>query len=271
MVIFLYGPDSYRRNKKVKEILDRYKEKHSNSDIESFDFSEDENEWKKMKDFVEQPSMFTESKLALVQEGTKVDKKGWIDLLKEIKDNKSIFIVISDSTKKPKKKFKFLLKEATSQEFKDFTGDKLRLFLRKQYKQENITLTKKAEDFLVSYIESQSNTTWCAVNEIKKISLSNFETPVSKYDLESIILWIPKGKMFNETRKLFRSGVPALVKLPVLEQLINREETDSHVFNLLGYQAKGSSTSLLADLDIQIKSGELDYEEALLSFVLKLN
>ncbi|MFB6212896.1 MAG: hypothetical protein ABEI53_03745, partial [Candidatus Magasanikbacteria bacterium] len=57
-------------------------------------------------------------------------------------------------------------------------------------------------------------------------------------------------------------------QVETLERLINRGETNSHVFNLLGYQAKGKSARKLADLDVKIKSGKLDYEEALLSFLL---
>ena len=40
MIIFLYGPDSYCRRKKLNEILDQYKKKHMALNIGKFDFAE---------------------------------------------------------------------------------------------------------------------------------------------------------------------------------------------------------------------------------------
>lgn len=272
MLIYLYGKDSYRRQKKLSSILDSYKKKHQNSDVETFNLEEDESEWQEAKDFLRQPSMFSDSKIVVVKEGTKVDKKSWTSVLKEYKDKKDAFILITDSSKKPKKKFKFLIEEdenIRSQKFKELKGKSLKAFVYKLFKEEGVRLDKKAESFFLSYLEAHDSKSWLAVNEIKKISLSGFDNPVSLTDVEKLISWIPKGKMFNETRKLFRSGASPGLKLPVLEKLISRNESNPHVFNMLGVQAKGQSNSILADLDIKIKSGQLEYEEALLDFVLR--
>jgi hypothetical protein len=58
-------------------------------------------------------------------------------------------------------------------------------------------------------------------------------------------------------------------RLLALQSLIADGEAMPYIFNSLGYMMTGDALSLLADLDVSIKSGGLEYEEALLSLALR--
>ena len=38
MIIYLYGPDSYRRGEKVRELVSKYREKYAHADFLEVDF-----------------------------------------------------------------------------------------------------------------------------------------------------------------------------------------------------------------------------------------
>src|SRR3989344_4440377 len=60
MLIFLYGPDSYRRQEKSKEYLERYQAKYAGFSLRRFYFDQD-GEWEKFKDFAQAQSLFESS------------------------------------------------------------------------------------------------------------------------------------------------------------------------------------------------------------------
>ena len=68
MIIHLSGPDSYRRKKKLRELLADYFKKYESADLLDLDFSDDKEAWEKARDFLNQPSMFTPSKVLVARE-----------------------------------------------------------------------------------------------------------------------------------------------------------------------------------------------------------
>jgi len=58
-------------------------------------------------------------------------------------------------------------------------------------------------------------------------------------------------------------------KLVILEQLFLQKEEPARLFNSLVYQVRGNDILRLADYDVSVKSGGLEYEEALLDFVIE--
>ncbi|MFB6212481.1 MAG: hypothetical protein ABEI53_01530, partial [Candidatus Magasanikbacteria bacterium] len=221
MVIYLYGKDSYRRKNKLQNLISTYEDKHGKAlDVSRFDLSEDGEEWKEVKDYLKQPSMFQESKVAVIKEAEEVTKKGWIKTLKKYLDSKNVFILISEDREKPLKKFKFLTEPPVkNQKFEKLKGKKLKNFLNKKIKERNLRLSKKAWKFLFLYLKQSDYSSWLAVNEIKKIDKAGFENPIGLKNLKDIICWRPQDKMFNETRKLFKDN-SLISQVETLERLI---------------------------------------------------
>ena len=57
MVIYLYGPDSYRRKEKEKEIISKYKEKHLSVTVDKFELESDD-DFSSFKNFLKNQSLF---------------------------------------------------------------------------------------------------------------------------------------------------------------------------------------------------------------------
>ena len=271
MVIYLYGSDSYRRSKKLKELLEQNKKKQPNTDVLFVDFLEDPDAWKKAKDFLNQPSMFSESKTLVVYESGEVNEKGekeWLKLVKTYLEEKKVFLIISDSWDKPRKAFMFLTEApAKAQEFAGLEGKTLDAFLRKEAASFELHFESDAWAHFVMHIASLSGKSWAGVHELEKISFARFKSPISKKDVETIVQHASQADVFNSARELMASGGTGK-RIATLEKLLAQGEDPARLFNLLAYNAHGAQAVRLADLDVAIKSGQSDYEEALLDFVL---
>lgn len=268
MLFCLYGPDSYRRKEKLMELIAPYKRKYTNTDILEVDIEDDEDAWGKVRDFLSQPSMFVDSKIAIIKNGTHVEDAGWIGVLRsQLKTEKS-FVFLSEE-KKPEGDFGFLLtKGVQSIEFRELSGDALKKFVVEVSKKHNISFERDALDFFCSFIFSQeSHRSWRTVSELEKLSLLGLSQPIQKQELAKCIKVRAHEELFSVARALMNArNVPA--RLSALEKVFIQNETAAYFFNLLSSFARGSEIVSLADYDIMVKSGKLGYEEAILDFVL---
>ncbi|MDO8557112.1 MAG: hypothetical protein Q7R98_01475 [Candidatus Jorgensenbacteria bacterium] len=274
MVIYLYGPDWYRRTEKFKELFSQYRGKHPAMDVCSVDLESNPDDWKTVRDFLSQPSMFTDAKIALVREATSVDGKEWIKVLKSHLETPKTFILISDSCKKPVKAFSFLLaKPAVSQEFPALESKMREAFFYKEAKARGLSFAPDAWRFFAGFANG-GESVGAGMAELLKLELANFNQPISLSDVRSVIKWFSRDEVFHITRQL--TGPPAQAgygdwrqKIIMLERMFLQREAGAHIFNSLAYQVHGADAVRLADYDVSIKSGGLEYEEALLAFVLK--
>ncbi|MCP6720095.1 MAG: hypothetical protein KJI72_02085 [Patescibacteria group bacterium] len=267
MIIFLYGPDSYHRNKKLKELIKAYQEKYTELDMLYCDLESEPDGWLRVKDFLNQPSMFIDSKIAVIKESGAVDSKEWIGILKDQLKTPKTFILLSNS-KAPRAAFKFLLKAPVrSQAFEELKGKSLEVFLEKEAESCNLSFSPQAWQFFCSYIASGNNRSWLAHNELEKLSLVGFPKPVSLDNLRSVVHWRMREEVFLIARQILGAGNSGR-KLGVLEKLLLQKGAPAYIFNSLAYQAGGRIAQRLADYDISIKSGGLEYEEALTDFVI---
>ena len=95
---------------------------------------------------------------------------------------------------------------------------------------------------------------WGAVTELIRLSLggtseAQFKTP----------------DFFPLVQALKNASVS--VRLPALTMALEREEPAA-IFNVLAALVDFPTKQIMADYDVAIKSGKLEYEEALLGFVL---
>lgn len=268
MIIFLYGPDSYRRIRKMKELMFAYQKKHGKGDFLSVDLEENEEDWRGVRDFLGQQSIFVDKKITIVREATNIKEKEWIDLIKSHSNTSDVFLLISDK-KKPPAPFSFLLKEPVkSQAFNELEKDQLKSFILKEAKERSFELSILALELLCGYASSfAEGRSWVVIQELEKISSAGFSQPILVEDLQKFIDWAPEGKLFNEVTPIL-GPYEDLKKLVLLEKLFLRKEEPAYIFNLLGFKAKGDVVEKLADYDVSIKSGGLDYETALIDLVI---
>jgi len=253
MLITLYGPDSYRRLQKQKSILSKYLEKFTGLSFKKFDF-EELTDFENFKSFISSQSLFESKKICLINNPFLADfQKESKKIFKNHEEKKEMIIILS-SNKKPSVVFSFLLKSPNqNQEFKNLEGSHLIKFIKEEAEKRNLSLSPKEINNISSYFEKDS---WEIINQLEKISLSkNFrkETSLKSYDFFFLI----KNLISPDLNK----------RLSAFELLIFQNEDPAKILNTLSYQS-GIKKAKLADADLAVKSGKLEYKEALLDFIL---
>lgn len=247
MIIYLYGPDSYRRQEKLKEIVANYKKKHLAITIDKFA----EGEFGRLEDFIKNQSLFDEFKLAIIFESaslrTAPENKNFAELLKTHLNSKSTILAISVDKKLPKE-FGFLLeKSVVSQSFEELSGLYLENFIKKEAEKRGMKLSP---DVFRKLIIANRSDLWGIVNDLDKLELGG--------KLEDGLV---EPEFFSLINRAKRGDITAL------EILLSKQEP-AMIFNIIASQAGPDLKEKMANYDVAIKSGKLEYEEALLDVIL---
>ena len=143
-------------------------------------------------------------------------------------------------------------KPVLRQEFKNLTSSQLSVFVKQEAVRRGLKLSPQLITALVSLYQSD---TWGLVTELDKLAAGG--------RLEAVL---PEVNLFQQLWQINRVRSTE-VRLPILERLIIQDDS-AKIFNLLAYQARGRNKQKLADYDVAVKSGQLDYETALLDFLI---
>jgi DNA polymerase III subunit delta len=235
MIIFLYGPDSFRSRQKLNEIVAQYKEKHKKAfNLKFFDCDEQKVDIAGLKDELRQTSMFKEKKLLVVSNlfnDTALKEK----FLKEAKDfvasDEVVLIYESGEIKAADKLFKFLVKEAKAQEFKNLDGKNLRLWIKKEVQDKKGKIEDMAVEILADYINDDL---WLLSNEISKMINFKKNRTITSQDVKSSL----KPKIEND---IFRTidAIAQKNKRQALNLLANHLEDGEkalYLLSMIGYQ-----------------------------------
>jgi len=247
MIIYLYGPDSYRRQEKLKEIVANYKKKHSTITIDKFI----EGEFERFGDFIKNQSLFDSFKLAIIFEAFISENKNFAELLKAHLNSKNIILLISVDKKLPKE-FNFILNSSAetsvlSQSFEKLETTQIENFVKKEALKRDLKLPIQT---INSLVRANSSDLWGIVNDLDKLELGGkLEESLAEPEFFSLINRVRRGD------------------ITALEILLHKQEP-AMIFNIIASQAGPDLKEKMADYDVAIKSGKLDYEEALLSVIL---
>lgn len=267
MIIFLYGLDSYRRQRKLNEIVGEYKQKHSNISLERFDL-EEEGEFERLKDFAGQMSIFSIKKMAVLKNISEAEPEKVKEFFKNYLNSENLTILISENSIPDG--FENLLKKALlTEKFDELNAEKLKFFARKEIQSKGVLISDSALDFLAQNFRSD---TWGFVNELEKLVLwkTQANAEISLSDVKNM------GDYSHEAPNIF-DFINSVVKnsslrqkIVNLEKLLFRQEDPAKVFNIMA-SSKYLPKELVrkfADCDVLAKSGKLDYEEIFLSLAL---
>lgn len=252
MLILLYGPDTFRRNQKLKEIVAEYERKHTGLARRHCDLS-DENALAILA-AAAAPSLFDKVTLLVIHGLDSISKdseKEFVRIFRGfINAANVVAVLLADS--KPTKEFVFLLeKPARSQEFPLLFGRPLEDFIKFMAGRIGARLTPTDLQRLSDIYAGDS---WGLATELSVLALrgANGRDPVARHqpavDLYQQLLSWPR----------WRGGA----KLAFLERLLSSDDA-AKIFNLLAYQASLVEKEKMAAYDVAIKTGKLDYELAL--------
>ncbi len=284
MIIYLYGLDSYRRQKKIKELVDDYSKKYSALNLGYFDFSgqngDKQEEFDRLREFTTTQSLFVSKKLVILENAFFKISAYSIGQRKELKEFLKVqlplhnLVLIISEDNKPPVGFDFLINKETAaselkfQEFNKLEGERLRHFIKKEVNKREINLTSTAINFLA---ESFSGDSWGLVNEIEKLSLVK-ENIIDINKIEEISDYIMTPNVKQNAYYLIMDLISSQSfsqKIRNLEILFSNQEEPAKIFNILASQAQSVRlVQKIADYDPLVKSGRLDYEEVLLDLVI---
>lgn len=192
MIIFLYGPDTYRSRQKLNEIIEHYKKIHkSGLNFNFFDLEEKEISYQDFRDEFQQVSMFKEKKLAILINifSNQQFKENFLKNAKKFINSKDLILLYEKRNEVllADPLFKFLKKEVKSQEFKPLEGQKLKNWIKKEFGNYQMKIEPGVSEKLISFV---GNNLWRLSNEIKKLvsyksKFQNIE--ISRKDVELLV------------------------------------------------------------------------------------
>ena len=261
MLIFLYGPDDYRRNQKKREIIAEFVKKRSALGLRSFDF-ESSDEAAPFEEFAANQSIFGTAKLAVIENAFELEAKKLAVLLKPFAARKDINILIA-SREKPVKALSFLIEEPTfSQKFENLEGSAWIGFVSTEAERIGFNIDAPAAQFLATVYQGNS---WALVTELQKLSsLFSGKKMVTKKDLDEFDLEVAPNYWALITA--LKSTDPRN-RLLAFEKMLALNDPPAKIFNILASQWQ-EKIPQLAEYDFAVKSGKLEYEEVLLELLV---
>ena len=250
MIIYLSGPDNYQRDKKLQWYAQEFRKKHSALTVEHFTLSED-GELARLKEFATAQSLFDNFKFGVLNEVADIDPEELSEILKLALNSRNLTLVISVGKSLPKE-FKILNEESIIKEEFDLASSDLIGFLKKEAGKRDLKLTPVISDAL---IKNCGGDKWWLITELDRLALG----AVSESARED-------QNFFGLINK-FRNADSVAYALPALERLLDFEEP-AKLFNFLASQADQRLKIKMADYDAAVKSGKMEYPEALLDLAL---
>jgi DNA polymerase III delta subunit len=271
MIIFLYGPDDYRRSEKKRSIIAEFAKKRSEIGLGIFDM-EEKTALENLGEFLKTQSIFETAKLAVLENAFELDAPKLEKLLKPFIEEKNITILIAEKDK-PLKALAFLLdKPAFAQKFEMLAGPEWTAFILAEAKKNDVQLTAAAAQFLGTIYDGN---TWGLITEIEKlcgfkkgVAGASAETgaggPIDKKDLDVFDFEVAPNYwgLINGLKNYDIKN-----RLYAFETMLAANDPPAKIFNILASQWQ-EKTPHMAEYDLAVKSGKVDYEEALVDLLI---
>ena len=258
MIIFLFGPDDYRRAQKKRDLTAGFLKKRSEQGIGVFDLAEDGAFAKFQESLTSQP-LFESAKFIILENAFEIEPGLFGKTILPFAENATTTLLISER-EKPVKALAFLMKKPVlTQEFKDLTGAFFERFAVLEAEKNGVSFDAGAARHLAAVFAGDS---WALATEIQKISA--LKSNITKKDLDALGLEIAPaywpmlmGVRSQDMRNRFAA----------LEALLASGDPPPKIFNILASQWR-EKTREMAEYDFAVKSGKLEYDDALLALVL---
>jgi DNA polymerase III delta subunit len=265
MIIFLYGPDDYRRAQKKKELIAEFRKKRSDLGLDFFDLDAGPSELERLDGFLRNQPIFESAKLVVLENAFEMPADKLAKIIKPFIDQKGMQILISEKDK-PLKALSFLLeKPVVFQKFEPLSEIELQSFIKSEAAKFGVAIAPSAAQFLAAAYAGNS---WGIVTELQKLSSlhggEGKKTSIEKNDLDEMGLEIAPNywALLNGLK-----GYDMKSRLYAFEKMLASNDPPPKIFNILASQWQ-EKIPLMAAYDLAIKSGKLDYEEALTDLLI---
>jgi len=253
MIVFLYGQDNYRSSSKLREIVEKYKEKFPGSlSYKKLDGKKIKLE--NLKILTQGFALFQEKKLIVIRDIFNLkadDQKALVEFLKDKKleeDKDNIIIFWSDgSPDKRTSLFKYLNKNARSQGFSNLNKAQTEKWIYKVLSEEFPELKLSASVIRLLSQNLESNL-WRIYNELVKINAysKNIKRSPTQEDLESLVVFPYEADIFETIDALAQKNKRKALKS--LSHHFKNLEPELKLLAMFEYQFRGlARTRFLTD------------------------
>lgn len=184
MIIFLYGPDSFRLSRKLRQIVDAYRQKTKGLNFSVIDAPEAD--FGEFFSRLRQASLFEEKKLAVINNALdKNFKEKLLDSAKELAASPHNIILCQEGkVLKTDKLLTALKKIGDVQEFAELSGAKLVSWAEAEFNQYGRAVEPGVASLLA---ERLGGDLWQLSNEIHKLAHGSGRGPVGSRDIDSAL------------------------------------------------------------------------------------
>ncbi len=235
MIILLYGKDTYRSKRKLKEIIDRYKEAHKRGlNINFLDLEEESFEG--FKDSVRQTSMFKEKKLQVVFNAfsNKSFKEKFLEKKEDFINSEDIIILFEEGDiRKNDKLLKLLKEKAKVQEFSLLSGSKLLSWIKKRFKEKGFDINNNIAEKLTSFV---GNDLWRMENEISKLASYKKGKEIKEEDIDLLVKPEIETDIFKTIDAIAQKDKKKA--LSFMHEHLEKGDTPLYLLSMIGYQIR---------------------------------
>ena len=242
MIIFLYGEDEFRSNRKLAEIKNKFFEKNPDVTSGLFDFSEPAAKINEMLLKLASGGLFSNKKLAIVknilQNKTAAEDKELLDFLKkegkgEMKDLTLVFWE-KEKIDKKLKLAKFLLEKSKKQEFNPLERIRLNNWISEEIKEVSagtVSINPKAAERLAIFV---GNNLALLSKEIEKLVGYRNKGEISEEDVDLLVKSKVDSDIFKTIDSLARQDKKTAVGL--LHNHLSAGEDPFYLLSMYFYQ-----------------------------------
>jgi DNA polymerase-3 subunit delta len=185
MIYLIFGEDTFRANRKLKEIIEKYRKIHkSGLNLKVLDLKE-----KNFEDFkreFESSSMFSEKKLLILKNASKNKEfqENFLKNLEKFEKSKEIIFFFEEGEIKNDPFFEEIKKYGKFQEFKPLDRLRLKIWLKQEFARYGAKIEDKAIERLIFLV---GNDLWRMSEEIKKLIAFKKGRNIKEKDVEILI------------------------------------------------------------------------------------
>jgi DNA polymerase-3 subunit delta len=232
MIYLIFGEDTFRVNRKLKEIIEKYRKIHkSGLNLKVLDLKE-----KNFEDFkreFESSSMFSEKKLLILKNASKNKEfqENFLKNLEKFEKSKEIIFFFEENDLRGNSFFGEIRKHGRSQEFKLLDDFRLRIWLKEEFKNHGVKIEEGAIKKLIFLV---GNDLWRMSEEIKKLIAFKKGKEIKERDIEILISPKLEIDVFKAIDAISSKNKKLAFKF--LHNLLKRGEKPAVLFSMIKYQ-----------------------------------
>jgi len=235
MMFFLHGQDSFRSRQKLTDIIEGYKKAHK-SGLSLIYFDAGQKDFSDFAAQLRSNSIFEEKKLAIVKNafGDADFQENFLEGIKKFQDSKDIVVIYEAGKVDQRTKFfKTLQKTAKCQDFSFLSGVLLKKWLAFEFEKIGAKISPRALDCFLARADGDL---WRQENEIKKLASFKKGKEISVQDVELCVKQNSQNDIFKTIEALAAKNKSQALSL--LHQHLDAGDNSLYLLSMFAYQFK---------------------------------